>query len=144
MNQPGTVGETAETPRRSDQAIRLFGIGVLGWLIPLITALPLAFGHESAGGEAVLFAGIVGCGLAIVGCVVAGAVVGARAGPRRSTGDAFAIGFAGVAVSGVAALLLSVVIESVVDVLDLGPVPLLVPIPLVVGYCLGFGVGRIR
>ena len=125
----------------SDWDGRTFAYGVLGWAIPGLMALPLAWGHESSGGEAALFAVLVWWGLGVVGCLVAGVMVGARIGANGSAADAFGIGLAGVAISGFAALVVSVAIEKLVGVLHLGPVTFLIPIPFVLGYGVGFGIG---
>ena len=80
------------------------------------------------------------------------AVVGsgsARLPPCRRSGvqaegatiDALRYGFAGVAISWFAALAVSMAIETFVGVLHLGPAAFLLPIPFVLGYALGFGVG---
>jgi hypothetical protein len=103
-------------------------------------ALPLAWGRESSGGEAALFAVLVWWGLGVVGCLVAGVMVGSI-GANGSAADTFGIGLAGVAISGFAALVVSAAIEELVGVLHLGPVPFLFPIPFVLGYGVGFGIG---
>jgi hypothetical protein len=122
---------------------RNIAYGVLGWAVPGIVALPLALLRESSGGESALVAVLAWWGLGVIGCSVAGAAVGAGGKGPGTVAQAFWAGLGGVATSWVAALAVSVVIEAVVQVLHLGAVSFLLPIPLVVGYVVGFAVGAI-
>ncbi|HSO28940.1 MAG TPA: hypothetical protein VLS28_03495 [Candidatus Sulfomarinibacteraceae bacterium] len=119
---------------------RTFGIGALGWIVPGIVAMPLAAMREAAGGESALAALIVWWGLGVVGCVVAGWRVGAGISAGTSVADAFLGGLAGVSTAWIGALAVNVAIETFVRVLHLGAVTLLLPIPFVVGYGVGFGI----
>jgi hypothetical protein len=67
--------------------------------------------------------------------------VGAGVQAEGATSDAFVYGLGGVAIAWLAALAVSMAIETFVGVLHIGPVAFLLPIPFVLGYALGFGVG---
>jgi hypothetical protein len=148
-----TTDTQRQAPRRQDDGMtwsqkahrsRVLAYGVLGWAVPGLIALPLAWAHESSGGESALLAVLVWWGLGVVGCLVAGVMVGmvgARVQAEGATIDAFSYGLAGVAIAWFAALAVSMAIETLVGVLHLGPVAFLLPLPFVLGYALGFGVG---
>jgi hypothetical protein len=147
-----TIDTQRQAPRPDDgmarsqkaRRSRVPAYGVLGWVIPGLIALPLAWGHESSGGESALLAVLVWWGLGVVGCLVSGVVVGmvgAGVQAEGATIDAFRYGLAGVATAWFAALAVSLAIETFVGVLHLGPAAFLLPIPFVFGYALGFGVG---
>jgi len=143
QSQASTPPDDRMMWRQKARRSRHFAYGVLGWLIPGLIALPLAWGHESSGGEAVLFAALVWWGLGVVGCLVAGVLVGVGIERAGSVADAFVEGLAGVGVAWFAAIVVGVAIETFVGVVHLGPVPLLLPIPFVLGYGVGFGVGLV-
>lgn len=110
--------------------------------MPGIVAMPVALLPQSAGGESALAAVIAWWALGAVGCLVAGARIGSRAAAGK-VGDAFMEGFAGVATAWVAAVVLAMVIEATVRVLHIGAVSLLIPLPFVIGYGIGFGLARL-
>jgi hypothetical protein len=148
-----TTDTQSQVPRLPDDGMtssqkahrsRVLAYGVLGWAIPGLIALPLALGHESSGGESALLAVLVWWGLGVVGCLVAGVMVGmvgAGVQAEGATIDAFRYGLAGVAIAWFGALAVSMAIETFVGVLHLGPAAFLLPIPFVLGYAVGFGVG---
>ena len=117
--------------------------GLLGWLAPGAVALPFAFMSEVAGGEAALMAIIVWWGLGVIGCLIAGGAVGAGVAGMGPRANDFRGGLAGVAAAWLAALIANMVIESAVQVLHLGALTFLLPIPFVIGYGVGFAVGAV-
>jgi hypothetical protein len=117
---------------------RTFRLGALGWIAPGIVALPFAAMSEAAGGESALAAVIVWWGLGVVGCVVAGVMVGAGIQAKGRVADAFWSGLAGVSTAWIAAVAVTVAIEIFVRVLHLGAVTFLLPVPFVLGYGVGF------
>jgi hypothetical protein len=125
----------------SSSRSRYIVYGALGWVIPGLIALPFALGHESAGGESALMAVLVWWALGAIGCLVAGLIIGAGIERAGSVADAFTEGLTGVAIAWFAALAVSMAIETLVGVLHLGPVTFLLPIPFVLGYVVGFGIG---
>ncbi len=144
QSQAPWLPDDGMTGRHKARRSRFLAYGVLGWAVPGLIALPLAWGHESSGGESAFLAVLIWWGLGVVGCLVAGVMVGmAGAGVQAdgATTDAFWHGFAGVAIAWLAALAVSMAIEIFVGVLHLGPVAFLLPIPFVLGYAVGFGVG---
>lgn len=117
---------------------RTFRLGALGWIVPGIVALPFAAMGEAAGGESALAAVLVWWGLGVVGCLIAGVKIGTAVEAKGAMSDAFWSGLGGVATAWAGALAVNVVIEAFVKVLHLGPLTLLLPLPFVVGYGLGF------
>lgn len=117
---------------------RTFRLGALGWIAPGIVALPFAAMSEAAGGESALVAIIVWWGLGVVGCVVAGVMVGAGIGAKGTVADAFWSGLAGVSTAWIAAVAVTVAIDTFVRVLDISAVTFLLPVPFVLGYGVGF------
>jgi hypothetical protein len=117
---------------------RNFATGVLGWAVPGVVALLFAGRSEDAGGETALLVVVVWVGIGVIGCAVAGAIVGAGLETAGTASKAFLDGLAGIATAWIAAVAASVVIETVVKVLHLGAVTILLPIPFVIGYAVGF------
>ena len=114
-------------------------LGVLGWLLPSLAALPVAAGRESAGGEAALGGLLVWWALATVGCFVAGLLIAVDSRARPLESGAFGRGLVGVAAAWIATISVGALVEANVSVLHLGGVPSLVPIAFVVAYAVGFG-----
>lgn len=112
---------------------------LLGWGVPLLVCLPLAGTHESAGGEAALFAGIVWLFvLGPLGSLAAG-IRAAGLSPRSSDpGSAWLAGF----VVTWLAILPIIAYDAAVDVVEVGGAVLPLALPLVAAFCVGFG-GRI-
>ena len=122
-------------------AQRSFAIGVLGWVAPGIVAVPIGMANGDAVDQVVFVAVLAWWGLSVIGCAVAGLVLGAGdAGTRRA---AFAGGLGGVATSWVGAVAATVAIDLWVWWLGIGGITIFMPIPLVVGYCVGFGLGAL-
>jgi hypothetical protein len=106
--------------------------------MPGVVALPFAAMHEAAGGESALLALLIWVALGVVGCVVAGVMVGAGVEAKGRVADAFWSGLAGVSTAWIAAVAVTVAIEIFVRVLHLGAVTFLLPVPFVLGYGVGF------
>jgi hypothetical protein len=122
---------------------RAFAAGLLGWIVPGILAFTLVGTHESAGGEAALGIVIVWWALGVIGCAIAGIAAGALGRDSGSLGRAFQSGLRGVCVSWLAAIAAEVVVTMLVSVLHLGGISILLPIPFVLGYAVGFGLAAI-
>lgn len=116
-------------------AVRAFASGVLGWVVPGIVALPLAWTHESSGGEAVILAGAAWLLLlGPIGCAIAGWYAARVGGQAREVALAFWVGLAGIAVAVVAVM----AVDGLVSVLTIGPAAFVLVLPLVVGFSVGF------
>jgi hypothetical protein len=117
---------------------RAFAFGLLGWVVPGIVAVPLVGTNESAGGEAALGILFVWWGLGVVGCAVGGAAAAVLGGKSGRPAHAFKSGLAGVSVAWVGAFAAEVAVNMFVRVLHLGGLSILLPIPFILGYGVGF------
>jgi hypothetical protein len=114
---------------------RAFAYGVLGWAIPgIATAIPFVGMREAVGGQALFGAGALWLlGLGPLGCAIAGwrsALIAARSAT-------FWGGLAGV----LPAVLAVLAVDALVTVVTIGPVALLLILPLALGYGVGFVIG---
>ncbi len=118
---------------------RTFRLGALGWIMPGVVALPFAARPEAAGGESAFLALLIWVALGVVGCFVAGVMVGASGIEAKGTAaDFFWGGLAGVSTAWIAAVAVSVAIDVFVRVLSLDAATFLLPVPFVLGYGVGF------
>jgi len=118
---------------------RAFAVGLSGWIVPGILAFLLVGTHESAGGEAALGILIAWWALGVIGCAIAGIAAGALGRGSGNLTEAFGSGLAGVCLAWVAAIAAEMVVTATISVLHTGGLTLLMPIPFVIGYCVGFG-----
>jgi len=126
----------SDPDRVTSSQVRAFLYGLAGWGIPFLIALPLAGTHEAAGGEAVIFMGVVWLfALGPIGSLVGGALVAGVGRRVDHVPEAFWVGLGAMALAVVPLF----VIDSMVTVLTLGSATFLLPIPMVVAYVLGFG-----
>jgi len=122
---------------------RNFAIGVLGWVAPGVVAVPLGIAKGPALDPLVFVTVLAWWGLSVLGCAVAGVAVGAGTGGAGTRSAAFPGGLAGVATSWIGAMAAAVAVELFVGWLTLGGAALLMPVPLVIGYSIGFAVGAL-
>jgi hypothetical protein len=116
-----------------------FVAGMLGWVVPGIVAIPIAVGHESAGGEAALGALIVWFGLSVIGSLIGGisAAVAGRESGRLA--EAFLSGVGGVSVAWLVAIGAEIAVAALVTVLHTGGLGLLMPLLFLLALSVGFG-----
>jgi hypothetical protein len=122
---------------------RAFAIGLFGWIVPGILAFLLMGTHESAGGEAAVGILFAWWALGVVGCFIAGvgaAVIGRDSGNLT---EALRNGLGGVALAWVAAIAVEMVVTASISVLHMGGLSVLMPIPFVIGYGVGFGLAAV-
>jgi hypothetical protein len=95
---------------------------------------------ESAGGEAALGILFAWWALGTIGCAIAGVAAGILGRGSRNLTEAFRNGLAGVALAWVVAIAVEMVVTATISVLHMGGLSVLMPIPFVLGYCVGFGI----
>jgi hypothetical protein len=86
---------------------------------------------------------IVWWGLGVVGCTVGGAAAAVLGRKSGRLAHAFKSGLAGVSVAWLGAIAVEVAVETFVGVLHLGGLSILMPIPFILGYGIGFGLAAI-
>ena len=122
---------------------RVFVAGLCGWIVPAILAFLVMGTHESAGGEAAIGILFAWWALGTIGCAIAGVAAGILGRGSGNMTEAFGSGLAGVCVAWIAAIAAEAVVTMLVSVLHMGGLSVLMPIPFVVGYCVGFGIAAL-
>ena len=121
---------------------RSFIVGVLGWVAPGLAAVPIGLLQGRTADPFVPVTVFVWWGISIIGCAVAGIILGTSHAGVPSAGSPFASGLAGVATSWLGAVAATVAIALFIHWLDISGATVLMPIPLIVAYCIGYGMGR--
>jgi hypothetical protein len=120
-----------------------FVAGILGWVVPGIVAIPIAVGHESAEGEAALGALIVWFGLGVVGSLIGGIAAAVAGRESGRLAEAFLSGVGGVSVAWLVAIGAEVAVAAFVTVLHTGGLGLLLPLPFLLAFSVGFGLSAL-
>jgi hypothetical protein len=121
---------------------RNFVVGALGWVAPGLAAVPIGLMQGRTADPFVPVTVLAWWVLGMIGCTVAGIILGASHTGLQSAGSPFASGLAGVATSWIGAIAATVAIDVLISWLDISGGTVLMPIPLIVGYCVGYALGH--